>query len=195
MCVRAWHAGFSHANSPGPTHIFASLSPQWRHRVLSNFGSRLKQINFNWLFLRLSIFSFPLSSLPEIFSQGHVLVLIKTVLLQFFFFPTIAFHCSRSSQEETELHIGEVWRGESHLWVILLFCLLGKRATSLHDQVRGRRPLYCTAGCQLFRTVFLLHATCTAALSYPLRLFWFEGILGGVGVSARCLGVNQEHSQ
>lgn len=55
-----------------------------------NFGSRLKQINFNWLFLRLSIFSFPFSSLPEIFSQGHVLVLIKAV---FFYhcFPLLIF--------------------------------------------------------------------------------------------------------
>lgn len=34
VCVRDI-TGFSHANSPGPTHIFASLSPPWRHRVLS----------------------------------------------------------------------------------------------------------------------------------------------------------------
>lgn len=70
------------------------------------------------------------------------------------------------------------------------------RETSLHGQVPGMRPLYCTVGCQLVLTMFLRYATCTVALSSLLGLSAvLKGSLGGVAGSARRLGVNQERSQ
>lgn len=159
-----------------------------------NFGSRQKQINFHWLFPRLSIFSFSSHRSLRLPAKAMCWYWLKRCSFSFFLFyhrflPLIFVLRGNRTAHWWSLRVG----GESLTGYIALRPFRGNfpprpgawyEAIILNSGVPAS-PNNVSPTCYLCPCSFL-----------PAGTFCrFEGILGGVGGSARCLGVNQEHSQ
>jgi len=128
--------------------------------------------------------SLSLSTLPVLFSQGLVLVLIKAV--SFLLLPAFSTACCElRGNRDTKWGGMRWWRnpegGESKFWVTLPSSYAGNHATSPLRPDAWNRVIIWHSMVLVSFTIFLQYAqpaTSTAAPP-PCRGIWFEGVLGG----------------